>query len=551
MSEGTTQPAQKATGAGRGVLYIAFAKFYFMFAGLFVQVRLPALLSRAAFGAYSLVASIASFVNNVIVTGTIQTVSRFSAREPGKARAIQHAGLRMHVRLGLPIAIGFIASAPIVAHFILLDDAKTAPLMLAGLIVGGYSFYAVFVGTANGLHEFHKQAGLDISFATLRVAGLLGMAMAGLGVVGVIGGWVAAVGVILCAAVVWVGLPGKIAEGERLPVRPMIAYFASVATYLTLFNALMFVDSVLIKRFATIYFEDHAARLAGALEGTLPWAAHATGYHADPSTLADVQNAYYAAVQNLARLSYQAIIAATFVVFPLVSKSTFSEDRETTRKYIEVTSRYSLMFAMAIAVVMASNPVDVLGLVYAPDYAQLGGPALVWLAFGNVAFSVFAINGTILNGAGRTRDAIAVAGLTVALAFAGNWIAIPRAAEAGRTLEVAAIVTSGAMVVGALASFALLRRTFGAGLPLVSVVRIAIATAAAFAVGRVIPIGAVQPTGADLWEVAHRSKLMTLVVAVAVGVTFLVVLVATRELGARDLAAIKAVRKKRAPGEAS
>ena len=41
---------------------------------------------------------------------------------------------------------------------------------------------AVFVGTANGLHEFHKQAGLDITFATLRGIGLLGMAMAGMGV---------------------------------------------------------------------------------------------------------------------------------------------------------------------------------------------------------------------------------------------------------------------------------------------------------------------------------------------------------------------------------
>jgi stage V sporulation protein B len=553
MSEATDEPAPsaapptKGTGAGRGVVYIAFAKFYFMFAGLFVQIRLPALLSRASFGAYSLVASIASFVNNVIITGTIQAVSRFSAQEPGKARAIQHAGLRMHVRLGLPIAIGFIAAAPLVSMF-LLDSSKTAPLMLAGLIVGGYSFYAVFVGTANGLHLFHKQAGLDITFTTLRATGLLGMAMAGLGVIGVIGGWVAAVGVILCASIVWIGLPGKIAPEDRLPVRPMIRYFAGVAAYLTLFNALMFVDSLLIKRFTTIYFDDHKYDLAYALVSTVPWGAKATGYHADPSVLADVQNAYYAAVQNLARLSYQAIIAATFVIFPLVSKSTFSEDRETTRRYVEITSRYSLIFATAIAVVMAANPVDVLGLVYAPDYAQLGAPALVWLAFGNVAFSVFAINGTILNGAGHTRDAIAVALFTVSLAFAGNWIAIPFAAEAGRTLEVAAIVTSAAMLAGAIVSAILLRQRFGATLPLLSLARIGAATAAAFVVGRLIPLGMTKPTGLDLWEVSHRSKLMTLVVAVAVGVTYLVVLVATRELGARDLAAIKAVRKKRASG---
>src|SRR3954470_1109525 len=83
-----------ATGAGRGVLYIAFAKFYFMFAGLVVQVRLPAILTRASFGAYSLVSNIASLVNNVLVTGTIQAVSRFSAQEPDKARRVQAAGLR-------------------------------------------------------------------------------------------------------------------------------------------------------------------------------------------------------------------------------------------------------------------------------------------------------------------------------------------------------------------------------------------------------------------------------------------------------------------------
>lgn len=533
MSDSEAKPAQPpATGAGRGVLYIAFAKFYFMFAGLVIQFQLPNILSRAAFGSFSLVSNIASLVNNVLVTGTIQAVSKFAAQEPGKARRVQQAGLRMHARLGLVIAVGFIAAAPVVA-WLLHDMSKTAPLMLAGLIVGGYSFYAVFVGTANGLQQFHKQAGLDVMFATLRVAGLLGMAMAGMGVIGVIGGWVAAVGVILCAAVVWIGLPGSIAPDDRLPVGPMIRFFAGVAIYLVLFNALMFADSLLIKRLTTEYFRDHAAQLSAAVDQALPWAARLTGYHTDPSVLADVQNGYYAAVQNLARLSYQAIIAATFVVFPLVSRSTFTEDKDTTRRYVEVTSRYSLMFAMAIAVVLAANPVDMLGLIYAPDYAQLGGPALVYLALGNVAFSVFAINGTILNGAGATRSAIVSAAITLAVSVIGNYIAIPLAADAGRTLEAAAAVTAGAMVVGALTSGVALRRHLGAFLPAASLVRIGIATGAALAVGRVIPL---------------HGKLMTLVEAVVVGGVFLVVLIGSRELGARDLQAIKAVRQKRAAG---
>jgi O-antigen/teichoic acid export membrane protein len=528
----TPSAAPAPSRAARGVLYIAFAKLYFMVAGMVIQFRLPHILSRGAWGSYSLVTNIASLVNNVLVTGTIQSVSKFAAQEPGKARRVQQAGLRMHVRLGLVIAIAFIAAAPVVA-WLLHDMDKTAPLMMAGLIVGGYSFYAVFIGTANGLHEFHKQAGLDITFATLRGMGLLGMAMAGMGVVGVIGGWVAAVGIILCAAVVWVGLPGKIEKDERLPIGPMIRFFGGVAIYLFLFNALMFIDSILIKRLTTEYFATHHSQLASALETAVPWSGTAAGYHFDPSDLADVQNGYYAAVQNLGRLSYQAIIAATFVVFPLVSRSTFTEDKETTRRYVQVTSRYSLMFAMAIAVVLAANPEQMLGLIYPADIAHLGGPALLYLAFGNVAFSVFAIAGTILNGSGYTRDAIIAAAVTLVIASVGNFIAIPIAAEAGRTLEVAAAVTSGSMIIGAVITGVMLYRRLGGFIPALSFARIGIATAVAFAAGRFLPL---------------EGKLMTLVEAGVVGVVFLVVLVASRELGKRDLDAIKAVRKKRAAG---
>ena len=532
MLRGFTVSKQVATGAGRGVLYIAFAKFYFMFAGLVVQFRLPAILSHASWGAYSFVNSWVSPFNNVLVTGTIQAVSKFSAAEPEKARAVQDAGLRMHVRVGLVVAVAFMALAPLISWGF-ADASKTAPLMLGGLILAGNAFYAVFIGTANGTRQFHKQAGLDITFATLRSAGLIGMAMAGLGVFGVVGGWVAAVGAIVLVAVTWIGLPNTPSTEPKLPVRPMIRFFIGVAVYLGLFNVLMFVDTWLIKYWTTDYFADHAKQLKDALEQVVPWAPHAAGYHAKPSELADVQVGYYAAVQNLARLSYQAIIAATFVVFPLVSRSTFADDRETTQRYVTVTTRYSLVFAMMIAVVMAANPVDVLGLIYAPDYAQKGGAALTWLALGNVAFSVFAIAGTILNGAGRSIDAIITAAVTLAIAAAGNFIAIPLVIASGHTLEVAAAVTGIAMLVGAAATGFMLRKRLGAFLPIVSIVRIVIATGAALAVGRVLPL---------------HGKLMTLAEAAIVGVTFLVVLVVTGELGKRDLQAIRAVRTKRAPG---
>src|SRR5439155_13289778 len=134
------------------------------------------------------------------------------------------------------------------------------------------------------------QGAFDIMFATLRAAGVIGMAILGFKVVGVIGGWVAAVGAILVIAIAWVGPPGKVAA---VPVKPMLKFFAGVGGYLILNNALLFVDTFLLKRIVTEYFINHPTALAAA---SLAAAGDAHG-STDPAVIADVQVAYYAAVQ--------------------------------------------------------------------------------------------------------------------------------------------------------------------------------------------------------------------------------------------------------------
>lgn len=507
----------EAAQAGRGVLYIAFAKLYFMVAGAVIEFRLPAILANTVFGAYAVVASTVSPLNNVLVTGTIQAVSRFTAQQPGASRAIQAAGFRMHLRIGLPVAAAFVAMAPLLAWFF-HDRSKTGPLMLAGAIVAGYSFYAVLVGTANGRREFHKQAGLDICFATLRAVGILGLAAAGFGLYGAIGGWVGAVALILVVASVLVGLPR---QAERHPVGPLAWFFGSVAVYLVLLNLIMSVDQLLLKRLGAEWFAAHADALGPGMTA---------------AAAADVQVGYYRAVQNLARLSYQAIIAGMFVIFPLVSRSTFDSDREATRRYIHTTMRYSLIFATAIGVVMAANPRPMLDVVYPADYAQVGAPALVALALGNVAFCLFAIAGTILNGAGQTRQAILVAGATLAVAAVANAVVIPRMDPGPDMLLGAASATALAMLVGAgLGGWVLVRR-LGAFMPWGTLLRVLVAVAAAVSVGYVMPA---------------TAPLATLGEAAVVGLSFFAALVLTGELGRRDLSALAALggRRRRKGGD--
>jgi len=216
-----------------------------------------------------------------------------------------------------------------------------------------------------------------------------------------------------------------------------------------------------------------------------------------------------------------------------VSRSPFAEHRVPPRRYINVTLRYSLIFATALAVVMAANPQPLLDIPYAEDYARLGAPALLVLALGNVAFSVFAIAGTVLNGAGLSREAIISAAITLVVAVVGNLIVIPQFEPGRDVLVAAATVTGCAMVIGALVAGFFLQRKLGAFLPLVTLARVGLAVVVAMAVGRVIP-----------WT----TPLLTLVEAAIVGLSFLGTLIVTRELGRADLASIRSVRAKRGQG---
>jgi O-antigen/teichoic acid export membrane protein len=516
-------PQSQAVSAGRGVVYIAFAKLYFMIAGAAIEFVLPSLLGRHIFGAYGFVAQAVSNVNNVVVTGTIQAVSRYSTADLSRIEAVKAAGLRMQVLVGLPIALLFAASSPLIAR-LSVDPGKTGPLALASLIVLAYSFYAVFVGSANGARAFHKQAGLDMTFATLRAAAILAAAAAGLGVWGAIGGWGGAALAILVVAAIWVGVPRDMRAGE---IGPMVRYLAGVALYLILINLIMSVDQLLLKPMTARWFAGHEGWI---LEHST-WLAQHPGETMVKAIAAeaDGQVGYYRAVQNLARLPYQLMIAVTFVVFPLVSRATFEKDAERTRSYIRTTLRYSLIFAGAMGVVLAVNATRILSVPYAPEYAREGGPALAILAIANVAFALFSIAGTILNGAGRTRPAIVVAGVTLAVLVGGLFVLVPGAAPGREVLLRSAAATGGAMLLGTVASLWLLWRHFGAALPALTLARVALAGAAAGGVAYVLPT---------------RGKIITIAEAAVCGLVFLVALVATRELTRADLQAVLKVARR-------
>ena len=149
--EAAAEPADAAAGAvsaGRGVVYIAGAKFYFMFASYAVAFGLPLLFGSAElYGRFGVVNRVVSVLNMVMIGGTIQAVSRFVSADPGRAGAVTWLAVRLQVVLGLGVAGLYALAAPLIAGW-LGDESLAGLLRLSAVIVACYAVYAAVVGSS-------------------------------------------------------------------------------------------------------------------------------------------------------------------------------------------------------------------------------------------------------------------------------------------------------------------------------------------------------------------------------------------------------------------
>src|SRR6185436_1943502 len=109
--------SERAVEAGRGALFIGFAKVFFMVSGLVWNWLLIRLVGAADVGRFSVVNNVMSTVNNTIVQGTVQSVSKFTAEDDTQIDAVKRAGLVMQTFVGLAAGLIFVLGAPLIADF--------------------------------------------------------------------------------------------------------------------------------------------------------------------------------------------------------------------------------------------------------------------------------------------------------------------------------------------------------------------------------------------------------------------------------------------------
>jgi O-antigen/teichoic acid export membrane protein len=502
MSDGPSS-SDRAVQAGRGALFIGFAKVFFMVSGALQKLLLGRFVGPSVYGQFGVVNNAISIVNNTIVQGTIQSVSKFTAEDDSHIQPVKRAALVVQSFVGVILALVLVLGAPLIA------DGLNAPgyepwLRMVAVIPLLYSFYCVFVGSASGQMKFRLQASFDVAFSTTKTFLLLGGAlllsrMGKSPVTGAFIGFIATAAIIMVVAAVKVGWP---TGPQRFPASRLMAYMAGVMGYTLLINLALNADLLLLRSFAGNAVEQlRADALAGA----------------------------YDAVRTLALLPYQALLVLTFVIFPLISRSTFVEDRAATRVYITQTLRYAILIGAAMAVVLSCRPGMALMLAYPrAGYAE-GAGALPVLASGVLLLALLSVCGAIINASGRPRVMVMLMLVTVAVSVGTAYALVPRARPGAQMLLASATAATIGNALGLVLALVYLRRTFNAGPPLATVVRVLISGAVAAAAARVFPSG---------------GFLMGVLTLAVVGAVFVAGLVILRELGAEDAAKLKKILRR-------
>lgn len=493
--------------AGRGLVSIAGAKVFFIITGYAVQLLLPRIFGEAKeFGLYSAAMSGVAIFNNVLIVATIQSVSKFVSEDESNAPSTLRQGLRVQAVLGGALAVALFLLAPSVSRLLL--DAQLTPLLrVSSLVVFAYALYATAVGSLNGRHLFGKQARLDITFSTLRTAGILGGALLGIGALGAVAGFAVAATSIVTVALIWVGWGRR---GRSVPLSRWLAFMAPIWVYQIFLNGILMIDIQVLKRTVTELALEGSASTQAAVD------------------LANQYVAYYRAAQTFAFVPYQLILSMTFIVFPMISRATTVGDRRAAQATIQNAMRLSLILLILVAAPISGAAHGVVRLAYPADYVA-GAPALSVLIFGVAAFALFAVAATAISGAGRPSIAAAIAGFALVTVAVANRSLILRAGLGPDTVRAAAFGTVIGMVVAVVGAAIAVRVRFGAFIPMTTWARGAAATAAAFFAAHAIP---------------NDSPVLAIVALAAGFIAALAVLVLTRELTLTDWAALKQITRR-------
>ncbi|MEC9071974.1 MAG: hypothetical protein VX938_06315, partial [Myxococcota bacterium] len=357
------------------------------------------------------------------------------------------------------------------------DEELAGYVRIAAIVTLSYAWYAAMIGVLNGLKRFGAQALFDVIFATLKCGLMVVLVLAGFGVSGAFWGFAIAAVVVMVGSVVVTGRLTR--DGETPEETPaLFGFMIQVMGYVLFINVLLQIDVVVIKGAALAGVEQLLAN--GGAE--LPWVKQLMSKALDAGetlTATQVTSALagiFRATKVVSLLPYQAVIAITFVAFPLISRATFADDADATRETVRAALRAAAILVALLATGVGAGGVDLLVTLFGASYG-LASVALAPLLFAMGLCALLYVLLSVLTAAGRPGDALWLAGLAAG-AHVGVLYGVVSTTEPGLDLlRYASWAVLGVTAGTWFLSTVMLNRRCGVRFPWVSMGRVVLACA--------------------------------------------------------------------------
>lgn len=478
--------------AGRGFLLITGAKLYFLVTATFTSLAFPRLFGDPIlFGRFRVVSALLNVVTMVVITATVQSVSRLASEHAADLGRVRRSAFALQAMLFGPVFLALFAGAGLLATGLLGDERLAQPIRIASVVVLAYTFYAALVGLFNGTRRFGYQAGLDITFSTLKTALMIVAVVVTGSVAWSFGAFaLAAVAILMIALVLARRMLWVAPRDTSLALVPLLRYLLPLSGYALVLNLLLQADVIGLKA------------VLGQAAGVAADSASATA-------------GIYGAAKNVALLPYQAVISLTFVVFPMVSAAASAGDTVGAGGTATGAMRLAAVLSWGAVALLGAAPSRILGLLFGPAYVE-GAPVLVMLLVAGALMALMFVGNAIVASSGRPVISV-LGGVGAVLVQVGLLLLLLPGRSGAEASVQAALATLLAAVAGAGVSGVLVWHVFRGAPWLWTALWAAVAAASGLGAAELL-------AGHVSWPVRP---------AVA-GLVFLLVLFTTRGVGRSD-----------------
>lgn len=490
----------------KSALWVTVSEIFFNLSGFIIHSILGRILGPADYGRYGLVVTLTTMVivliGNGIPTAMAKYISEVFETNPRMVLKIKNQAITLQTAIIGVITLIFYFSSGLISRA--LGDPTLAPLFrFSTLIIPAFAAASFYFSYYTGLHKFNTQATLKTVRSILRIGFVVGLALI-FGLKGSISGYVIAPFSVFVIAylidkfkiskelesrIVETRLIASLPEESSFDWRKLVNYGWQVVVFFLAYELLISIDLYMVKAL----LHD------------------------------DVLTGVYNASLTVGRIPYYIFYSMTIFLLPMVSKASTNNKLKNAKSIIDNALRIMLILLVPMIVLMSAYSQQILQLLYGKKYLAGAVPMSV-LVYGVGFLTIFYVLSFAMNGAAKTKTAMAISALGLGINTVLNYFFIQKMGILGSAY--ATTITSFIIM---LAMLYFIKKDFNAGIRIVEFLKVFFAGIIAYLLTIILPSG----------------KYMFIVTALIVFAIYILILYATKGLTKEDVGYFMSMVKKR------